>query len=1097
MTTSINFEFLRERWPGLAALGGFAEAYAASDPASALMKLRRFGEEATAYIYRAHRLPRLPQSNQNDLLTSAAFETVAPPVVRNKLHTLRIVGNRAVHGGAVNAEQAVQCCREAFDVGRLFAVTYAGVLPSALPEFDANALSQRSEPETAKLRARASAAEAALADALDRLSRAAVPPPSGVAVALPDAAQALGFNEARTRSELITALLTEAGWSGSTVHAERPVGHQPTPSGKGSIDYALLDDDGTVLAVFEVKRTGTDPERGREQALHYAKGVAHEQPWQPLVLFGNGFDLWRWDEARGEPPRRIFGLPAKSSLQRLRHQPRPLPRLADHAPDARITGRDYQREAIARVAARFDAGHRKALIVMATGTGKTRVAVSLSDVLLRAGWAKRILFLCDRRELRKQARDAFAEHLPGEPIRVIDRRMPADPPERIFFATYPGMMGVYRALDSGFFDLIIADESHRSLYNIYRELFLWFDSRQLGLTATPVDMVSRNTFAMFGCEDGAPTFNYGLAEAIAYPWLAPFEVFDHSTTFLRDGLKLEVLTPAQLKALEDEGKDPAELDFDAAEIDRAVFNKDTNRQILRNLMEHGIRDADGALPGKTIVFARSHAHAVLLVRLFDELYPQYGGRVARVIDSHDPRADTLLDNFKVPTSDLRIAVSVDMLDTGIDVPEIVNLVFARPVRSPVKFWQMVGRGTRLCADLFGPGADKTVFRIFDHWGNFEHFGKSLAVAPRETPSEALLTRVFRARIQLGLAGQEAGEADTAALAATLMAQDLAALDERSAAVRDKWQAKRQAQDPTLLARLAPADVALLGDIAPLFTWGLLDDGAAARFDLLIANLQTARLRGTAAGSRFAEAVMEAATRLPMTLTQVAAQAPLIRRIATPSFWASATTADLETVRLQLRPLMRLSPEPLPGPGPALHDIVEDAAGIRTARRAATFPANDMAAYRHQVEAALKKLFVTDPVLRRIRAGEAVSTSDLDHLAALALVQNPSADLATLREFYPEAPAFAAAIRAIVGADRDAVHATFAAFTAPRALTGPQLQFLRLLESEIVRAGVLAPARLYEPPFTGIEASGPDALFGPHIDALFDLVARFAPPLKDA
>ncbi len=353
-------------------------------------------------------------------------------------------------------------------------------------------------------------------------------------------------------------------------------------------------------------------------------------------------------------------------------------------------------------------------------------------------------FLCDRKELRKQAKNAFNDFV-QEPIYVIGQANDVGKMDaRIYIGIYQGLINDYESFDVGFFDLIIADESHRSIYNLYGDLFKYFDAIQVGLTATPVEMVSRSTCRLFGCDYKLPTANYPLEQAIADRKLVPFRVVAHTTKFLREGIKAAHLTDEQIAQLEDQGIDPNTLEFDAKEIDDAVFNKDTNRVILRNLMDNGLRDADGQLPGKSIVFARNIDHARLLADLFDEMYPQFAGKFCRVIHSKEPRAGELIDQFKEPKGDLRIAVSVDMLDTGIDVPEVVNLVFAKPVKSKVKFWQMIGRGTRLCKDLFGPGQDKSEFLIFDHWGNFAfHDLNTDEVEP--TIPKALTQRRYEAR----------------------------------------------------------------------------------------------------------------------------------------------------------------------------------------------------------------------------------------------------------------------------------------------------------------------------------------------------------------
>jgi type I restriction enzyme, R subunit len=577
-----------------------------------------------------------------------------------------------------------------------------------------------------------------------------------IAASADAAANALGFDEATTRARLIDSLLASVGWdvapglsSTEQVGKEIEVRDQPTGSGAGYADYVLWDDNGNPLAVIEAKKTSVDPERGRHQAKLYADSLEKEHGHRPVIFYTNGFDIWIWDDAQGFPPRKLYGFYSKDSLQHLANYQRAERRPLDTIDiNELIVDRLYQIEAIKRVCERFAKKHRKALIVQATGTGKTRVAIALTDLLIRAGWVKRVLFLCDRRELRKQAKNAFNDYL-SEPIRIITSRVKSNASERVFLATYPAMQKVFQSFDPGFFDLIIADESHRSIYNVYGDMFHYFDCHQIGLTATPVDFVTKSTFRLFDCEGQLPTANYDLEQAVQDGYLTPFEVFEHTTQFLREGIKLDTLTKDQIEQLEEQGEDPAQYDFSSEQVDKVIYNKDTNRAILRNLMENGLRDATGQLPGKSIIFARNHQHAILLRQLFDEMYPQYGGKFCQVIDNYDPRAEQLIDDFKGEgtNNELTIAISVDMLDTGIDIPEILNLIFAKPVRSPVKFWQMIGRGTRLRKDLFGPGSDKTIFRIFDHWGNFERF--EMGYRPAEPKQgKSIMQLVFEERLML-------------------------------------------------------------------------------------------------------------------------------------------------------------------------------------------------------------------------------------------------------------------------------------------------------------------------------------------------------------
>lgn len=1031
-----NFSTLLEDWPELAQAGGLAEAHAQSDPVAAAVHIRRFVEQLVKGLYRRWSLPAPGfQPSLFDLMKGDLFETRLPQVVLGKLHRMRRLGNGAAHGDRVTADQVAAALNDTHDIARLLPVLTGEPAPEAIAS----------------------------------------------------AADALGFDEAQTRLELIDGLLREARWSGDGVGRE-------VPAGTGRADYVLWDAHGRPLGVIEAKKTGRDPAAGAEQAKIYADALEKQHGQRPILFVTNGFELWIWNDAAREPMRRIYGLYGRASLETLIARRTEAKPLSGQPISAAVRERQYQQEAVRRVAERFDAGHRRVLIVQATGTGKTRVSVAIAEMVLKAAQAKRVLFLCDRRELRKQAKDAFAELLPAEPLRIVDGRIPGDPPERVFFATYPAMMGVYRAFDPGFFDLIIADESHRSVYNVYRELIDWFDARAVGLTATPLAAMMRNTFEMFGCENGRPTFNYSLDEAIEAKWLVPYEVWEHSTRFSREGLREDVLNPEQVRELEEQGIDPGSLDFDSEQLDRTVFNKDTNRLVLRNLMEHGIRDADGAMVGKTIVFARSHVHALLLQKLFDEMYPQYAGEAARVIDSQIERSEELIGKFKNPADPLRIAISVDMLDTGLDVPEVVNLVFARPVRSYVKFWQMIGRGTRLREDLFGPGHDKTHFRIFDHWSNFERFGEKMPAAQAEEV-KPLLSRLLEARIALALAAQERGDREATGIANRLIAADIADLDERTVAVRAKLKEKRTAQSPELLARLDRDDVALLiEDIAPLMVWRKLADPAAARFDLQIAVTQAARLRGSAGAVDLETAIRESLATLPMELTQVRDQAELVRAAQTLSWWDTASAQALEEARARLRGLMKLADK---GPGtgaPRTYDVTEETEAVRLSRRSSGIAAIDMRQYEAEVNTALRGLFDRDPALKRLRAGEPIAPADLDRLAKLVLVQNPNVDMAVLREFYPDAEALAAFFRQAVGVDSEALRTRFAEFAAVHpALTGTQRRFLQMLETHIARHGAISVAQLYEPPFTGIDTAGIEGVFpDATADEVVALVQPFAP-----
>ena len=898
MESSINFEVLREQWPELASYGGFAEQYVHPDPSSALIKLRSFTEHLVDWLYRFQNIPYPFQPNLFDLLSSDVFRATVPSVVLNKLHSLRVNGNKAAHGQKADTATALVLLREAYDLGRWLFVTYGGGQAESCPDFkeppaeDTEAILRKEKRVALEKLAQQELQMQALLKELET-SRAGIFAAKRSAQELDlfikagqSNADALKFDEATTRKRLIDAMLVDAHWNvgfgGSSteeVGQEIEVPHQPTPTGIGYSDYVLWDDNGKPLAVVEAKKTAVDAELGRTQARLYADGLEKMHGQRPVIFYTNGYDIFIWDDAQGYPPRRLFGFYSKDSLQYLvtfqRNHKKPL---NDIQPKKEITDRLYQIEALKLVCERFTGQRRKALLVQATGTGKTRVAISLSDMLLRAGWAKRVLFLCDRLELRKQAKNTFTDFI-NEPITLVTAGTAKDRGKRIYLATYPAMMKIFQTFDVGFFDLMIADESHRSIYNRYRDLFKYFDCLQVGLTATPVEKIHRNTYRIFDCEERIPTAYYPLNRAIEEEFLTPYEVITYTTEFLRRGIKYEQLTEEQRQQLEDDDEHPELFDYDPNELDKNIYNKDTNRIILRNLMENGIRNATGQTPGKTIVFARNHNHAMLLSKLFDEMYPQYGGSFCQVIDNYDPRAEQLIDDFKDPNNPLTIAISVDMLDTGIDVPEIVNLVFAKPVFSWVKFWQMIGRGTRLCRNLFGEGIDKKKFRIFDHWGNFERFEIEQPEAD-PAPSKPLMQLVFEARLDLAETSLSKARPEVFNMVVELIRQDLNSLPEETIAVREKWREKRSLSRSEMLNQYAPATVtALRNDMAPLMQWvNIRDHADAYRFDLLITQAQTEILRESGRFNDFKDKVQDQVGQLLMHLNPVRAKAETIKKV---------------------------------------------------------------------------------------------------------------------------------------------------------------------------------------------------------------------------
>lgn len=1131
--TSLNFEPLRPVWPELANMGGYAEHYAHTDPESSLVKLRSFAERSVDHIYNKLKLQRAPQSNFLDLLNNASFRMVATDLPLDKLHLLRKLGNRAAHGEGVLAEDALRCVREAWQLARWLHVTFLGGQPADFADFKIPPTEGIDSKAEIKRKAKAlaienSVKEERLRQALQELAelraaesaghsapKVAAPQPSEaelarVAQSAAASAQTLRFSEDNTRKWLIDRDLRLAGWkvpegvaSNDNVGQEVEVVHQPTTSGKGYCDYVLWDDNGKPLAVIEAKKTSVDARVGQEQARLYADGLEKMHGQRPMIFFTNGHDIWVWDDVAGYPPRNVYGFYSKDTLQyRVGFQRSERQDLLQVRPDPAIAGRLYQIESITRVAERFSQRHRKALVVQATGTGKTRVAISLAKLLIEARWAKRVLFLCDRKELRKQAKNAFNDFL-KEPLYVIGQANDIGKLDaRIYIGIYQGLINDYESFDVGFFDLIIADESHRSVYNLYGDLFKYFDALQVGLTATPVEMVSRSTCQLFGCDYKLPTANYPLEQAIADRNLVPFRVVAHTTKFLRDGIKAAHLSDEQIAQLEDQGIDPNTLDFEAQEIDDAVFNKDTNRVILRNLMDSGIRDADGQLPGKSIVFARNIDHARLLAELFDEMYPQFAGKFCRVIHSQEPRAEDLIDDFKGKL-DPRIAISVDMMDTGIDVPEVVNLVFAKPVKSKVKFWQMIGRGTRLCKDLFGPGQDKTEFLIFDHWDNFAFHDLNVDEVEPKLP-KPLTQRRYEARIELAALALARSDLPTFDVLIQQVQQDAQALPDGGIAVRERWQAVQQARDAKLLHQFAPVTrQVLLEQVAPLMSAvDVRGKGEALRWDLLLGKAQAAAVKTPSQSNPCKAEILDWISRLPPHLNPVRAKAAVLQSVRSDAFWPSPTFAALEAVRESLRDVIHLAEAPVTPPSPMVTrlDVREDPGEYRVQERPTHIRSVDFGIYRKAVQAALEPLFETDPVLLKIRRGETVTPEELDRLNSLLHTRNPSVDLQTLREFFPEtAVPLGNILRSIVGHDHTVVEQRFTAFAQGHALNSTQLRFLSMLQQHIRQYGALHLGQLFEAPFTTIHAEGLGGVFPNErqLDEVVQLVRSFGEPLNPA
>jgi len=1121
---SRNFEFLRAKRPVFADLGGFAERYAHEDPPSSLIKQRSFVEQVVVAIYERYRLPTPMSDNLNDLMNETPFRKAVPEVVQNKLHWIRKAGNHAAHPRRpITGQMSLDSLAQLFDVARWFHVQVdAGVrdaVPPYVPPPPEPEATAKTKDALEKLRLAEAKYESVLA-ALETETKKRLQAEHATTESEAElerlrtegqrVASVLRFDEDTTRRRLIDQTLIAAGWDvgadGANTEAVRQevrLTTMPTASCQGFADYVLYADDGKPLAVIEAKKTAKDAHQGAEQARIYADCLERETGRRPVIIFTNGIDIFLWDDAQGYPWRKIYGLYSRDSLEYLIHQRANKKAPAVVEPNLDIADRMYQLEAIKRVCERFSTNFRKALLVQATGTGKTRVAISLCDVLMRAGWVKRILFLCDRRELRKQADRVFKDFMPGEPRVIVGSDTASDRDKRIYLATYPAMMKCFEDFDVGFFDLVIADESHRSIYRKFKALFQYFDALQVGLTATPrLDLVETTTYKLFGCEDRNPTSHFDLNEAINArpPYLVPFRVVKVSTQFRRDGFRYGEMTKQQREQLEEQEPEAEQVDFDADDLDKHFFNKDTTRHIWRSLMEDGIREETGSHVGKTIVFARNHDHAMHLAEVFSEMYPQYGSTFCRVIDNQEPKAEQLIDDFKDAKNELTIAISVDMLDTGIDVPEVVNLVMAKPVRSYVKFWQMIGRGTRLRKDLFGPGRDKTEFLIFDHGSNFWFFDTEYKEV-QPSPTKSLLQHLFEARIALAQAALDQMDEVAFEASASLIIGDVRAVRDTNAIdARDRWRELELLSDGDRVHQFAAATKAdLISIAAPLqHLRSIRGDEDAYRFDLLMTRLQAELLRGGANAPKVQNLrarVEEAVELLAKNQNPVKAKADAIRQVRDKDFWATVQVHQLEGLRRELRGIMKYQQVPTTTRlAPVVYDVTDN--DFAAEPYIPRLDGLDLVEYRRRVEAVLRERFADNPILQRVRAGQAVREDELEDLARLVLQIDDKANVKTLVGHDPATRRSLLGIfRGLVGLDAAAVEQAFTGFVHkhPR-LSAQQLRFLQVLQNHIAQNGGIEIERLYEPPFTTIHPESCDGVFPApgDVDDLLAILSAFEP-----
>lgn len=1154
-TAPSNFAFLQPDWPDLLAEARRAEAAAHVDPRTACFYARRTLELAVAWLYQAEggrggclRMPY--KADLSAFLFEPSFQQLVGPAVHAKMDVIRRLGNQAVHHARpVPPQDALNALRELFHVAFWLAQQYAHRVadrPAAGLQFRVDLLPKPAAIDTTAEQAASRAAQVAAQEALAQQAQALAERDAALreaaarnaaldaelaryraeiaAAKAANAAQpatAHDYNEAATRDLFIDLLLKEAGWAlDQKRDREFEVQGMPNHEGKGFVDYVLWSGE-LPLAIVEAKRTHRSAQEGQQQARLYADCLEKSTGHRPVIYGTNGYEHWMWDDTTS-PPRPVQGFHTRDELE-LMHQRRTTRKpLASLPIAAGIVERHYQQRAIRRIAETFERDqHRKALVVMATGAGKTRTVIALVDLLMRAGWAKRVLFLADRVALVNQAVNAFKAHLPdAAPVNLVTDRATEG---RVYVSTYPTMMGLIneaagsgqRRFGVGHFDLIVVDEAHRSIYQKYRAIFSYFDALLVGLTATPKDEIDRNTYSLFGLESGVPTDAYGLDDAITEGYLAPPKAISVPLKFQRQGIRYDELSDDEkdqwdaLEWDEEGGEAPDEVSAEA--VNQWLFNTDTVDKMLALLMERGHKVAGGDRLGKTIIFAKNQRHAEFIQARFDANYPEYRGEFARAITFRTEYAQSLIDAFAQKDRAPHIAISVDMLDTGIDVPEVVNLVFFKIVRSKAKFWQMVGRGTRLCPELYSPGQDKKDFFIFDFCQNLEFFSQELE-GSEGTLAQPLSQRLFNARLELievldkrlasnGVAeeAQQSPVLTEAAIrrdTAALLHSMVAGMSLDNFVVRPKRRWVEAWSQPDAWKHPMPEQLTEVAThLSGLPTAVRDDDEDAKRFDALLLNTQLALLRSEPSLARLQTKVQQLANSL-LELTNVPSVREhllLIDAIAGDEWWQDVTLPMLEQARRKLRGLIKLIEK---GGRKVVYTDFEDAIG-QTAEVDLPLVSSAVDFERFRAKA---KMFLRSHqdrmALHKLRRNLPLTPADLNELEALLHeAGGTDDDIARARTLHIGLVGF---VRSLVGLDREAAMAAFSELIEAGTASASQLTFIEEIVQHLTEHGAMPPQRLYESPFTDIHTQGPDGIFdSSKVEQLFKALSAFQLPDAEA
>lgn len=919
------------------------------------------------------------------------------------------------------------------------------------------------------------------------------------------------MSEAATRKTYIDLYLNEVGWDvlepnsetvlpdGTKVKSgtifpqkacsEIPVEGMPNKSGIGFCDYVLYGKDGKPLAVVEAKKTSVEALVGQEQVKIYGECMEKRYGYIPVLYYTNGYEIYVMDGTY--PARQIH---AFHSLEELEYmiQKRERNDITDLTIDDKISGRPYQKMAITNICERFNAKQRRGLIVMATGTGKTRVSISLVDVLLRNKWVKNILFLADRTSLVEQAFKNFKKILPNMSYCVLSDRFLADEPNaRITFSTHQTMIGYIDAENKEFtsarFDLIIIDEAHRSVFNKYGSIFDYFDCLLVGLTATPKSEVDANTYQLFNCENGEPNFAYSLDEAVAEKYLVPYKVEGRTTKLLTQGIKYKDMSKEDRDKVESIIDDDITEDYTITKekIFKVFYNEDTCRKVLEDLMQNGLRVDMGQKIGKTIIFAYNHKHAALIEKVFKETYPQYGDNYCQLIDNQVNMANQRIEKFGT-NDDFRIAVSVDMLDTGIDVPEVLNLVFFKPVKSKIKFVQMIGRGTRLCPGLID-GQDKRFFLIFDYCSNFEFFDENPEGMNADN-GKSLSQKLFDIKLELLVELQKYGHQSNVEhkayydkLKPELYSQIKGIKDNsKRISVRNKMAHLDKFVDYERWEALSILDKKeIQGHLSGLIDNDIESAKGSLAFDMRMFQIELSVLATGNIGDAVkqvdkvrhtAKVLLEKAS-----VTKVIEKADVLKDIVGKEMWEKPSVSKLEKYREEIRELIQYIPANHPT---AIIDTDDEVENTDYKGKGLI----DIRTYKEKVIDYLLE-HTDNPTIKKIRNIEPINADDVKELERILWNE-----LGTKSEYEASVHEenLAAFIRSIVGVEQEAINEKFGQFLNGNVLNSQQQEFIKSIIDYVRENGDIEMENIIEnSPFNNYDVL---TLFGANVSVIKQIVS---------